>query len=217
MPVSAVFLGRRTGADLVGVTRQLVGRPGAAYGYRGSLAPWPVSSQALSRVGAAGDVLAGAFGLVGLFGVDFLLEGDCPWAVEVNPRYTASVEALELALRRPLLAGHRAACEGHPPEPPLPSPAPVVFVAKEVLYATADSIFDPVEDPAPADPGSFAIPEAADLPEPGTRFSAGDPVLTVFARGVTPRVALRALGEARRRWEGRLRPVEPAALPDRHP
>ena len=39
-----------------------------------------------------------AFGLVGLFGVDLILRDGEPWPVEVNPRYTASVEVLELAL-----------------------------------------------------------------------------------------------------------------------
>ena len=64
--------------------------------------------------GRSGQVLASAFALVGLFGVDYILHDDEPWPVEVNPRYTASVEVLELALGRSLLAEHICACLRQP-------------------------------------------------------------------------------------------------------
>ena len=41
--------------------------------------------------------LARGCGLRGLFGVDFVLSEGVPWPVEINPRYTASVEVLEYA------------------------------------------------------------------------------------------------------------------------
>ena len=56
--------------------------------------------------------LASAFGLVGWFGVDYVLRDGNPWPVEINPRYTASLEIHELASGRSLLAEHRRACEG---------------------------------------------------------------------------------------------------------
>ena len=42
-----------------------------------------------------GNILAEQFELMGLFGVDFVLEGERVWSLEVNPRYTASVEIVE--------------------------------------------------------------------------------------------------------------------------
>ncbi len=90
----------RSGATLAGITRQWVGRPGSEFAYVGSVGPWPVSGSESRRIQALGDTLARAFGLVGLFGVDFVLRDGMPWPVEVNPRYTASVEVLELALGR---------------------------------------------------------------------------------------------------------------------
>ena len=48
-----------------------------------------------------GTVLAQAFRLVGLFGVDGVLDAERFWPVEVNPRYTASVEVLEGATGLP--------------------------------------------------------------------------------------------------------------------
>ncbi|HEX8200442.1 MAG TPA: ATP-grasp domain-containing protein, partial [Isosphaeraceae bacterium] len=96
--LAAIFLGASAGARLLGVTRQWIGRPGAEFGYRGSLGPYPLSDLERARVAALGDALAAAFGLIGLFGVDLVLRDGFPWPVEVNPRYTASVEVLERAL-----------------------------------------------------------------------------------------------------------------------
>ena len=64
------------------------------------------------RLKAIGDRFAEAFGLVGWFGVDYVLNEDIPWPVEINPRYTASLEIHELASGRSLLDEHRRACEG---------------------------------------------------------------------------------------------------------
>ena len=41
--------------------------------------------------------LAGAFALRGLFGVDLVWDGERAWTIEVNPRPTASLEAIEAA------------------------------------------------------------------------------------------------------------------------
>ena len=63
------------------------------------------TSRAAGRRGfeSLGDALASAFGLAGWFGVDYILRDEIPWPVEINPRYTASVEIHELATGRSLL------------------------------------------------------------------------------------------------------------------
>jgi uncharacterized protein len=208
LPLSAVFVGCGAGARLAGVTLQLVGFPKARFAYRGSLAPWPVSAAVEARIAALGEVLNSAFGLVGLFGVDLVLDGDTPWPVEINPRYTASVEVIELATQSPLLAVHRAACEGDDLAISLPPRGEPVHVAKEIVFATGDVVFleeTPFDEHH--DLARFEVPEAADIPDPGARFCDGEPVLTVFARGLTPDETLDALAKVRRRWESRLRPI----------
>ena len=101
----------RSAASLIGVTRQLIGAPGSPFAYRGSIGPYAVSEGLKRRLDSMGWVLASEFALVGLFGVDYILSDGEPWPVEVNPRYTASVEVLELAMRRSLLAEHLRACD----------------------------------------------------------------------------------------------------------
>jgi predicted ATP-grasp superfamily ATP-dependent carboligase len=58
-----------------------------------------------------GNALVSGFGLRGLFGVDFVLRGEVPYPVEINPRYTASVEVLEHATGLRAMESHRQACE----------------------------------------------------------------------------------------------------------
>jgi uncharacterized protein len=195
--LSAVFIGTRQGASLAGVTKQLVGRASAPFAYRGSIAPWPVSNHATSRIADIGDVLARRFGLVGLFGVDLILKDDEPWSVEVNPRYTASVEVIELSTGRALLRNHQEACEGTMLSIDRPTPASAPrFVAKEILFAEGDGVFDVPEGDVPV-PGPFVVPTIADVPARGTRFLPGEPILTVFAEAASRSECLGKLAETR--------------------
>jgi predicted ATP-grasp superfamily ATP-dependent carboligase len=200
--LSAVFVGTRQGARLVGVTKQLIGRASAPFAYRGSIAPWLVSNHAMSRIADIGDLLARRFGLIGLFGVDLILKDDEPWPVEVNPRYTASIEVIELSSTRALLRDHRDACEGASVSTDRPTPGSARrFVAKEILFAERDGVFDvPVPEGIICPGGSFDVPAIGDVPIRGTRFLAGEPVLTVFAEAASSSECLRKLAEARASW-----------------
>lgn len=108
---SALFLARAGSSQLIGVTRQLLGTTGSPFAYRGNIGPCVLSMAMLSQLRQIGEALSSAFGLVGLFGVDFIEHDDEPWPVELNPRYTASVEIFELTMHRPLLIEHLRACE----------------------------------------------------------------------------------------------------------
>ncbi len=196
LPASALFVGEAAGARLLGLTRQLLGKPGNRFAYRGSLAPWPASPIVMGRLDRLGKVLTEEFALRGLFGVDLVLEGDRPWVIEVNPRYTASVEVLEWALGRSLMVEHLQAfgiesvdrtSEG------------VGFAAKAIIYARAPLVWSAEWAGPQVDPMSF--PEVADIPRPGTRFAPGDPILTVFSNGNTPERCLQNLEKNLDRWK----------------
>jgi uncharacterized protein len=112
---SALFIGDRSQARLIGVTRQWIGIEGSPFGYLGSVGPTPTTPPLASRLESLGNALAFSFGLTGWFGVDFVLRDGIPWPVEINPRYTASLEIHELAAGRSLLPEHRHACEASTP------------------------------------------------------------------------------------------------------
>ncbi len=209
--LGALYLGRGNGAELLGVTEQWLGRPGAAFAYRGSLGPRSLSEATKRQVENLGRAIRAAFGLVGLFGVDLILRDGVPWPVEVNPRYTASVEVLELALGRAFLADHRLACDrdavawlgdGEPGRRETRRKC----VGKLVVYAPRAC-----QVPATAwngltfDGDPWGLPRLADVPEPGTRFRVGDPVLTLLTSGPTLRICRARLNKRLARWESRLR------------
>lgn len=202
LSLSAVFVARGESGLLAGVSRQWHGRTGAPFAYAGSLAPWPVTELEHARIAALGAAAAREFGLAGIFGVDFVLRDGIPWPVEVNPRYTASVEVLELALGRSLLAEHCAAFGGGCGGPV--SDASPRFVGKRVVYARAPCRFPDLTGWSPRAGEALGLPRLADIPPPGSRFEAGEPVVTVFARSESLEACIASLARRTGRWERRL-------------
>jgi predicted ATP-grasp superfamily ATP-dependent carboligase len=188
-PCAAIYVGDGQAASLLGVTYQLIGESwlhAAPFRYCGSIGPidpTPPQREALERLGHA---LAKSCRLRGLFGVDCVLRGDIPWPVEVNPRYTASVEVLEYALGISALPQH-AAVFGHFPSAQLPAPrlGTTQWIGKAILFARTSLIF-PHEGPwcshLEAGAAPRAMPDFADIPSPGQQIELGSPILTFFAR-----------------------------------
>jgi predicted ATP-grasp superfamily ATP-dependent carboligase len=183
---AAVYVGDGRQARLLGVTRQLTGiewlhaRP---FAYCGSVGPYQPSTPLRAALERLGNVLAGGAGLRGLFGVDFILRGEVPWPVEVNPRYTASVEVLEYALGIPALALHRDVFDPGPLCDNARPAGPVI--GKAVLFARAPVVF-PRGDPWEAtlaeipDASVWQVPAFADIPPAGQRIRRGRPILSFF-------------------------------------
>ena len=212
VPISAVFVAAGGAATLLGVTRQLVGDAWlGAHGFRyaGSIGPVPLAASIRTEIAQTGSVLANAFELVGLFGADMILDGRQVWTVEVNPRYTASVEIIERATGVQAVALHAAACgwlgSSRPPlrggalEPPgpfgpgrsaEPRPQPPVTASlvhgKAILFARRDVVIAPnFAEATLAEALRTPWPTLADISPAGTRIEQGRPVLTVFAEGAS--------------------------------
>ncbi len=172
---SAVFVGTRDGSRLLGVTRQLVGVPefhAPQFGYCGSIGPVELTTAERQQWERIGAVLVAEFQLRGLFGVDAIRHDGRVHPVEVNPRYTASVEVLELALEVRALQLHCQACAGQPVE--VTGQRPRRLIGKAILYAPADLVFKAVP------PRGFS---SADIPPQGAHIKQGHPVLTIIVSG----------------------------------
>jgi predicted ATP-grasp superfamily ATP-dependent carboligase len=172
-PMSAIFVGD----TLFGVTEQLVGEPwlhAGGFAYCGTVGP----AEPPAGVAELCRVLVAAFGLRGVWGLDFVRRDGVPYPVEVNPRYTAAVEVLEHGLGRGVFGGGLAATRSG-----------AGAVGKAVYFAPHRVTF-PSAGPWDADlAGDFdpwKLPAFADIPEPGTGCEPGQPVLTVFAAGSSP-------------------------------
>ncbi len=184
---AANYLGDGQRTRLLGVTRQLVGESwlhAAPFHHCGSIGPLALEPGLQAAFERMGRVLAEGCGLRGLFGVDCVLRGGVAWPVEVNPRYTASIEVLEFATGIAALGLHRKIFDPTAPEPLTLSPGGPV-VGKAILFAKKALSF-PSEEPwlaALRSRSGFDEPPAyADIPHAGERIEAGRPVLTFFSR-----------------------------------
>jgi len=193
--LSAVFVADGRNARLAGVTRQLVGKAAFHAGrfvYCGSLGPLLLTASEERQWGDIGLALAETFHLRGLFGVDAVQRGESIYPVEINPRYTASVEVVEAGTGAALLAQHVRACGGEP-IPPAAARRGVhgkchLFAPERLIVQT-----DLLTLPMPCEMDAVTL---ADVPAPGTVIAAGHPVMTLLVEGCDQLECLRRLTEA---------------------
>ena len=176
VPFSVLAVAAGGGVQIVGISRQwTVGTGPRPYRYGGAVGPasLPPAIDAILR--AAVERGCAALGLIGLVAFDFLLAGDTPHLLDVNPRPSATLDVFDDASGT-LFHAHLAACAGRTPR----LPAPLGARAAAVLYA----------DPGQLTIGADPWPEwTADRPAPGTRIPRYRPIATVFAAEGTPEAA----------------------------
>jgi predicted ATP-grasp superfamily ATP-dependent carboligase len=174
--MSVLFLADGRRARIIGFNEQWTapGRPGLPFLYGGAVGGMSLPAAVETDLRGKLDALVDATGIAGLNGVDFLLRGD-EWSVlELNPRPTATMELYDPDYPEGLFDWHLRACGGALPAHPV---AARVVRAHAVVHAVAAWQVTP----------AFAFPAwCRDLPNPGIRFSPGDPVCTVHAEAVDP-------------------------------
>ena len=203
--IAATLVVGRQATQLFGVTRQLVGDEGHPFRYNGSIGPLSVEPPIVEQLQRLGEVLRNRFDLRGLVGVDLILADGVAWVVEVNPRYTASVEILERALEISAIQAHVAACQGSELEQLRLAPSPrdashAAIHGKRILYAPSDATVSPefhawAMERAPLDVRRQLL---ADIPAAGETIRAGQPVLTMFAAAASHSDCEERLSERRR-------------------
>jgi uncharacterized protein len=185
---SAAAVGDGVDAVVLGLTEQLVGR--RAFGVRGhrwcgNVVPPRVPTTALlEQARAICSSLTSAFALRGLFGVDLVWDGERAWTIEVNPRPTASLEAIEAAHGVGVFAAHLRGCAG---ELPHVEPARGAAAGKAVLFATEDVVV--------GDSEQWLERGVRDVPHPGERIAPGRPICTLVAAEATPEAVIARLEE----------------------
>jgi len=215
--ISALFLASEDQVETIGSTRQWSGQTGSStppQAWHGNLVGEKLTPEVETALHRIGQVLVGHLGLRGLFGCDFRLEGNTPWLLEINPRYTGSVELFEWALQRPLLRDHAAACDlnrtsidsakpsgsdslaSHADDEradPLSKPAVIETVepellrrvfAKRIVYATQPGVAEFPGD-LPRWTGGFTPAPVSDIPMPGQSIRPGDPICSILTSGST--------------------------------
>ncbi len=187
---AGVFLGNGHEACLVGVSRQLVGESflhAASYAYCGSIGPVQIAEKERAQWFAIGSAVIRDFALRGLFCVDAICRQGIIYPLEINPRYSASVEVLEPAIHLPLMSAHWQACEGELPES---LETVSTMYAKAYLFAGHD-LRSP-EDVSLFHPAIASI-NTADIPVPGSTIAKGFPLMTILSEVENETQAIRLL------------------------
>ncbi len=184
---SAIFVAARNAAVWLGASQQFCNLAWLAapeFAYAGSFGPLMLPESAARRLQRIGDCLARRFNLTGLFGVDFIWRDDEVWPLEVNPRYTASVEVIERAAAWSALAYHASACRDGLLPRDVPRLDGTTVFGKAIKYATADLHVTPAAVKfAIARNRDSAWPCYADIPAPQSSIAPGKPVMSLLTSG----------------------------------
>jgi len=198
---------------LLGVSEQLIGTGvynNRQFGYLGNILPPDLlqgyAGKMLGTLQSIAEWFSGTFGLVGLNGVDFVYDGERCWFIEINPRYTASMELMEIAGGASMAKLHFDACAGILPQENcfaaytcrgLSSRNFQVFgvFGKKIVYTGEDV---QVVYPQAADAAWVEKMRALgirDMPHDRERIKKGSPVATVLASGENRNECVRGLEE----------------------
>lgn len=207
---SAAFIANGRDAVVLGMSEQWIGRAefgGQDFAYCGNLYPLP-GYEGAAGAGLVGDLTATVtaltreFGLVGLNGLDFVLSQGRAWPVEVNPRYSASMELVELATGLSMFDWHvRSTRDGELPGASDVSHSPrsaggPEYYGRAILYAERDCR-------AP-DTTGWADRGIRDVPFPGEWIAKGSPICTLLASGATAGACHAGLAEFAEHLKGEL-------------
>jgi predicted ATP-grasp superfamily ATP-dependent carboligase len=225
-PCSFTFVADGSNCLVLGITEQLtVARSytGRDFGYAGNLFPLETGDQKRLFETVAGITrwLTASYGLRGLNGVDFILHGEDCWVIEVNPRYSASMELFELAYGFPMIKLHVLACSGGWQEvmrvmERLPGGItlcqPEGIWVKKVIYTRTPRLVRPKScgwknEQVQTWAQRMHAQGLRDLPYPGEFIPARKPVATAIASGATRAECLKKLNRLSALMRSQLAPA----------
>ena len=169
--ISALFAARGVETIVLGFSEQWTApAPGKPWRYGGASQPAGISRAAAEQITGIVSRVAADFQLTGLNAADFVLRGDDPLLLEINPRPGATLDIFA-STSTPLLEIHLDAVISGT----LPSHAPVYedATASAIVFAP-ETLAIPTEIVWPA--------WAADLPKIGQRIDKERPICTLLAR-----------------------------------
>ena len=182
VPASIVFVAANGRAVPLGLSYQLIGDEACgASGYRycgNVLAPAddPILNDTVSS--STADLArhaAAEFSLVGLNGIDLIIRDGTAYALEINPRWSASMELVERAYGVSMFGVHADACVNGvlPAFDLMEARRRAGAAGKAIVFAqealTAGATLRWLDDET-----------VRDIPNPGERIAAGQPICTVF-------------------------------------
>ena len=196
-PMSAVFTATRSNPRMFSFCSQLIGTPwlhAKDFQYAGNLGPVKVEGCDIQDVYLRGFRLVDRVRMTGIFGVDFIPHADASYIIEVNPRYTASVEVHELTTG--ISAIRESQSLAFDSDRGLTPLARQSIVGKAIYYAPHRITFPasgPWDESLSHVLDVWRRPDFADIPHPGDIIEAGQPVITILTEADTESACLARL------------------------
>ena len=181
---SAIFCFNESGFELLGTSIQSSGTQSlhaSDFLYSGNMGPVKPCASELKDLQTIGKIISSNYRPRGLLGMDYIINESRVYPLEINPRYTASMEVLELALGQNFITKHMQAfgfktiCEN-------PAHTEPSVIGKAIYYAPHDVL---ISEDVPwvsteANPRLFS--PFADIPRANSAIDKGSPVVTIFAK-----------------------------------
>ena len=198
--------------SVIGTCQQIIGDEGFgvesdSFVYCGSIGPVKLGELIEKQIERIGQSIGLEFGLKGVFGADWVLDGqDQVWLLEVNPRIPASAELLEKSeMLNSVFSLHvRNCCPALAP--------PKRICGKAILYSNCndrrvvdEKFFEELKSAA----DQF---QAADIPQEGTEVRPRRPVCTIFSQGLTTQQVKNDLESKARLWLERTKKLETVSI-----
>ena len=180
-PISCLFLADGKYAQVIGFNEQWCSAtPLLPYRFGGVVSCAELSDAVKTTITHFIETCVAEIGLKGLNSIDFLLHKEQLFALEINPRLSASLDCYR-AQKGDLFAAHVATCLGNLQE--WPDNWPIVEKqarAQQIVYANKLAQVPPEMD----------WPDwVCDIPQANTQIAAGEPLCTIVATARTAKLA----------------------------
>ncbi|MFL2870793.1 MAG: ATP-grasp domain-containing protein [Pirellulaceae bacterium] len=165
--------------QILGVTRHLrmSRRLGTArFQYCGSVGPMLVAEPLNTAISTMANEIALRCSIVGLFGLDFKVWDNQLWLLEINPRFTASMDLLSNGADTNIIQQHIDACHNKPLTQMPNSHRFETIKTRAILFAKSPTRFIS---------SCNTLDYLADIPDNNALINVGNPICSVYGRGKT--------------------------------
>ncbi len=155
-------------ATTISVNEQLIGISSLGakdFIYCGNIVPLTAKEKVCGKIKMSSETLCKLLNLKGSNGVDFVINNDEPYLMEINPRFQGTLECVQMVTGLNMVEAHIKACHGILPKKTPPSKG---YTVKNILFAKHDFVMPEI-----------TIPEVFDITKPGTIIKKGTPVCTI--------------------------------------
>ncbi len=214
VPASVSVISTRDHAVAIAVNEQLIGTPWLTthrFAYCGNITP--LQSDYNCEMCEIATRLILKLGLIGSNGVDFLVTRDGPVVIEVNARFQGTLDTVEAVSGLSVFGAHVRAFRGELPEIDLELLSKTEyrsgFAGKAIVFADSDITIDEtiVRGLAKEEARKTEGLRIMDIPQPGCKISAGDPMTTLLCTGSNRDAVLLGLNAACGRIRGLMLPL----------